>query len=370
MRLTKFGAVACAVMSVALAQDAREFSDAYQQGRKLSAKEASKIEAKLESKPGNVPDRVRLVAFYTLAPDAPPPEEAIKARRRHLLWMAEHEPESWLWSQRSYGSAVYVKGDRLADPDGFNEIREIWLKHLSRQPDNEKIRANAASFLDLGDRETALRLIRDMKNPRYLGTQYALLLLGVTARDYDTGMPLACDASWRETPLAEKALAELQSSSDPQFIGGAGFWLARDGGMLWSQGKLTWDYSSLAKNLLTRAQSLEPSRLDWFVANPDLPQPGERRPVMSVRIGGSAMESKRLRTVQPEVPDSLRGVRGVVALNVAIGGDGKVIRAVAESGPPELYANSVKAVQQWTYQPTTISGNPVIVITKVEIDYK
>src|SRR4026207_1126364 len=82
-------------------------------------------------------------------------------------------------------------------------------------------------------------LIRDMKNPRYLGTQYALLLLGVTARDYDTGLPLACDASWRETPLAEKALAELQSSSAPQLIGGAGFWLARDGGMLWSQGKLT-----------------------------------------------------------------------------------------------------------------------------------
>ena len=225
MRLINVGAVACAVMSTALAQDAREFSDAYQQGRKLSAKDASKIEAKLESKPGNVLDRVRLVAFYTVAPEAPVPEEAIKARRRHLLWMAEHEPESWLWSQRSYGSAVYLKGHRLADPDGYNAIRDIWLKQLSRQPNSEKIRANAASFLELADRETALRLTREMKNPRYLGTQYALLLLGVTARDYDTGMPLACDASWRETPLAQKALAELQSSSDPQLIGGAGFWL-------------------------------------------------------------------------------------------------------------------------------------------------
>lgn len=171
MRLINVGAVACAVMSAALAQDAREFSDAYQQGRKLSVQDASKIETKLEAKPGNVLDRVRLVAFYTVAPDAPAPEEAIKARRRHLLWMAEHEPESWLWSQRSYGSAVYVKGDRLADPDGFNAIRDIWLKNLSRQPNNEKIRANAASFLELGDRETALRLTRDMKNPRYLGTQ-------------------------------------------------------------------------------------------------------------------------------------------------------------------------------------------------------
>jgi hypothetical protein len=265
---------------------------------------------------------------------------------------------------------VYLRGDRLADPDGFNAIRDVWLKHLSRQPDNEKIRANAASFLELGDRETALRLIRDMKNPRYLGTQYAMFLLGVTARNYDTGMPLACDASWHETPLAEKALAELKSSSDPQLVGGAGFLLARDGATLWSEGKLTWDYSSLAKDLLARAQSLEPNRLDWFVANPDLPQSGERRAAGPLRIGGAVMELKRVHTVLPEVPASLSGIRGSVMLNVAVGGDGKVIRAVAESGPPELYAISIEAVEQWTYQTTKLNGSPVTVITRVEINYR
>lgn len=192
----------------------------------------------------------------------------------------------------------------------------------------------------------------------------------MTTRDYDTGMPLACDDSWRGTPLAEKARAELQSSSDPQLIGGAGFWLARDGATLWSAGKLTWDYSSLAKDLLARAQSLEPNRLDWFVANPDLPQPGEHRAAGPLRIGGMMMESKRVHSVLPEVPAALRGIRGSVLLNVAIGGDGKVIRAVAESGPPELYAISIKAVEQWTYQPTKLNGSPVAVITSVQINYR
>jgi hypothetical protein len=82
------------------------------------------------------------------------------------------------------------------------------------------------------------------------------------------------------------------------------------------------------------------------------------------------METKRVRTVLPEVPESLRGIRGSVMLNVAVGGDGKVIRAVAEGGPPELYAISVKAVEQWTYQPTLLNGSPVVVITRVEINYK
>lgn len=359
----------------ASAQDAREFMVAYQRGHHLSATDATTLENDLVAQPGNILDRVELVAFYTLAPESPAPEEALKARRRHLLWMAEHEPESWLWSQRSYdtapvrppglGSAVYVEGDRLADPEGFKAIRDQWLKHLSNGPTNEKIRANAASFLQLGDPETAVRLIREMGNSRYLGTEYALLLLGVTARDYNTGTPIFSDSNIRKGPLAEQALSELQNSSDPAVIGGAGVWLARDGAILWSQKKLDWDYSSLAKNLLQRAQALEPNRLDWFVANPALPQSGEQRAIMTIRVGD--MVSQLTHKVLPRVP---RGARGGVALDVAIDGDGKVIRALPQSGPTELYAISVGAVEQWEYMPTLLNGDPVIVITKVVLNYR
>lgn len=258
----------------------------------MSASGAEKLEAKLSSKPEDIPGHIRLIAFYTFAPEAPAPQKSVIGRRKHLLWMAEHEPESWLWSQRSYAAAVYVKGDRLADPDGFTAIREQWLEHLSRDPSNQKIRANAASFLALGDPETAIRLIREMRNPRYLGTEYALLLLGVTARDYDSGIPVFSDDAVCRSELAAHALAELNNSSDPDFIGGAGFWLARDGAILWSQGKLDWDYSSVAKNLLKRARELEPNRIDWLVANPELPRSGEQRPLMAVRIGGAAMKTK------------------------------------------------------------------------------
>jgi hypothetical protein len=134
---------------------------------------------------------------------------------------------------------------------------------------------------------------------------------------------------------------------------------------LWSQKKLDWDYSSLAKNLLQRAQALEPNRLDWFVANPAPPQSGEQRAIMTIRVGD--MVSQLTHKVLPRVP---RGARGSVALDVAIDGDGKVIRALPQSGPTKLYAISVGAVEQWEYMPTLLNGDPVIVITKVVLNYR
>jgi outer membrane biosynthesis protein TonB len=91
---------------------------------------------------------------------------------------------------------------------------------------------------------------------------------------------------------------------------------------------------------------------------------------MTGRAGRAAMRNKIRRKVQPNVPDRFRAIRGTVLLEIAIDGDGKVIGAVAKSGPLELFACSVKAVEQWLYKPTTVGGNPVIVITSVEIKYE
>ena len=75
--------------------------------------------------------------------------------------------------------------------------------------------------------------------------------------------------------------------------------------------------------------------------------------LLAERVGGAVTGSKILRTVKPNIPDQLRGLRGTVLLEVAIGGDGKVIRAAAKTGPPELYAVSAAAVEKWLFKPTT-----------------
>jgi hypothetical protein len=343
-----------AVAMTLAAQDAKEYSDAYQAGRSMNRSAALELEKKISKRPADLLARTRLIAFYTLSNEIGS-ADAIPARRKLLLWLAQEQPDSWLWSQRSYGTAVYLKGGRLPDPDGFQQIRDAWLQHLALKTD-AKVRENAASFLQLGDRETALGLIRQMHNPRYLGTTFALTLLGVTARDFDTGEPLIADSTVRDSEVGKQVMLELEQATDPQLIGGAGFWLSRDGAMLWSRGCHDWDYSPLAKDLLKRARSLEPNRLDWFVANPELPKPGESRGLGQVRVGGTAMQEMIVRLIKPDVPASLSAIKGTVSLNIAVGTDGRVLKAVPTTGPKELYDISVGAVEQWVYKPTTITA--------------
>ncbi|MGC4050730.1 MAG: hypothetical protein QM757_15245 [Paludibaculum sp.] len=355
------------VMTLA-AQDAREYSESYQSGRSMSRSAALELEKTLTKHPSDLLARTRLIAFYTLSVEIEP-SEAIPSRRKHLLWLAQERPASWLWSQRSYGTAVYREGGRLPDAEGFEQIREVWVKHLAAKSDS-KVRENAASFLQLGDRQTALGLIRQMSNPRYLGTTFALTLLGVTARDFDSGEPLEADPSVRESELGKLVTAELDRATDPQLVGGAGVWLSRDGAMLWNRGYREWDYSPLAKSLLIRASGIEPTRLDWFLANPELPKPGEVRGLGQIRVGSAVLSGMAVRLVKPDVSPALAGIKGRVSLEIAVGQDGRVLKAIPTGGPRELYDISVAAVEQWVYKPTTVRGVPVIVLSSVEIKFE
>jgi hypothetical protein len=39
------------------------------------------------------------------------------------------------------------------------------------------------------------------------------------------------------------------------------------------------------------------------------------------------------------------------------------------SGPTELVSSAVAAVQQWVYRPTLLNGEPVTVITTIDVNY-
>lgn len=366
--LTLVALLATSLCTFLCAQKSDEIEDSFQAGRKLDSSLAKALEQRLAERPKDQLARIKLIAFYTFSGKVEP-SQAVLERRKHLLWMAQNSPKSPLWGQRSYGTAVYVKGGPFPDPEGFEQIRKVWLTHLGAKPDSETSE-NAASFLELGDRATALQLVRQKQNPRYLGTFIALTLLGVTARDFDTGEPLDVDPSVRTSDFGKMLLEELERATDPQVLGGAGFWLSRDGATLWSKGFRDWDYSTLAKSLLARARTMEPSRLDWAVSNPELPQPGEVRGVGIIRVGGNVMEQRVANLVEPVRPRNLSGATGTVRLNIAVGADGRVIKAVPVAGPKELYDITVRAVEQWAYRPTTVAGKPVIVLSVVEVAFR
>lgn len=66
------------------------------------------------------------------------------------------------------------------------------------------------------------------------------------------------------------------------------------------------------------------------------------------------------KSVEPELPDSLRGVAGTVKVLFIIDANGKVLKAEArESSLDELVSPVLQAANQWTFKPAIKAGQPV-----------
>ena len=63
------------------------------------------------------------------------------------------------------------------------------------------------------------------------------------------------------------------------------------------------------------------------------------------------------------------GIQGTVTLHTSIGKDGRVVDVQAISGHPLLIPAAVDAVKQWEYKPTLLNGNPVEVLTQVDVNF-
>jgi len=65
----------------------------------------------------------------------------------------------------------------------------------------------------------------------------------------------------------------------------------------------------------------------------------------------------------------LAHVVGDVAIQVKVNRAGRVVGAVALSGPPMLVGTAMDSVRQWTYSPFTENGQPVYATTVVKVSY-
>jgi protein TonB len=94
----------------------------------------------------------------------------------------------------------------------------------------------------------------------------------------------------------------------------------------------------------------------------------EDRPI---RVGGSVAQANRISSVAPVYPPEAKekGIQGTVALDVTIDKEGHVSQITATTGPPELIQSAIDAVSQWVYRPTLLNGEPVTVLTTVNVNY-
>jgi protein TonB len=69
-------------------------------------------------------------------------------------------------------------------------------------------------------------------------------------------------------------------------------------------------------------------------------------------------------------PDAKQArIQGTVRMNVVIGKDGTVKDLQVASGHPLLVDTAADAVRQWVYKPTLLNGNPVEVVTVVDVNF-
>src|SRR5580658_640339 len=94
-------------------------------------------------------------------------------------------------------------------------------------------------------------------------------------------------------------------------------------------------------------------------------------PPQRIRVGGNVQQAKLLQQPAPEYPPLAKQARisGVVRLNVIIGKDGTVENLTVASGHPLLVPPAMEAVKQWVYQPTLLNGQPVEVVTQVDVNF-
>ena len=63
------------------------------------------------------------------------------------------------------------------------------------------------------------------------------------------------------------------------------------------------------------------------------------------------------------------GVEGLVRFTALIGKDGKIRNLKVNSGPSPLVDAASDAVKRWVYRPTLLNGQPVEVITDINVNF-
>jgi protein TonB len=113
-----------------------------------------------------------------------------------------------------------------------------------------------------------------------------------------------------------------------------------------------------------------PTTLSKLPAPPAIQPPVNQPPATrQVRIGGNVQAANLIRRVTPLYPPAakLAHIQGDVRFTALIGKDGAVRNLQVIGGSPTLIQAALDAVKQWIYRPTLLNGEPVEVITQIDV---
>lgn len=119
-------------------------------------------------------------------------------------------------------------------------------------------------------------------------------------------------------------------------------------------------------SMTSSASAIPPPRPPEVVKRPEVVVPDT--PVRVVSVVQAARLIRKVVPVYPEIPKRA-GIAGVVEIEAIIARDGSIRSLQVLKGHPLLVNAAVEAVKQWRYRPTLLQGQPVEVITRIEVNF-
>jgi TonB family protein len=340
----------------------------------MTGEQVAALEQELATNPENETARFRLLDYYTfnemciqgIRGGLPTPPECrdrdiqtASRRTQLILWLIDHHPESDLHKM----AIIFPK----LDPNGYEEARNHWLTQVSLHPNDARVLLNAAGTLGYPNTQEKIDLMQRARTlDPALGTEPL------------AGLYSAILLSGNDPGLAVQVRSELRSSNDAAMVASVGRHVV-EGGVTHLSAS---DRYALAAELVTHAQALEPQNRDWSdlmegvkaMQVGSVPTVTEKAPagVQTIRIGGVVQAANLQESPSPIYPPLAKAahVQGTVKLQIRIGADGHVKDVTVISGHPLLTTAAMDAAKLYVYKPTLLNGQPVEVVTDVQIVFQ
>ena len=229
----------------------------------LNDAEAERAELALKSDPEDVQIRAGLITYYFRSMTRKPPnEDMLKSRRAHILWLAEHHPETAILGKAE--GCIERRGDANANLEDATTLGAIWRKEAARKEASPAVLANTAYFFRLMDREFGASLLErailaeplKASHSEKLGLLLAEAALGVT-EEYYSNVLLSDDPNAAQSKFAKLTFSKLNTSTDAALLRRAASYLTvygpRNKGI-----RLDFQPKLFAEKLLLRAREGNP----------------------------------------------------------------------------------------------------------------
>ncbi len=329
-------------------------------GQGLTQEQVADLESSLQLNPDDLSARTKLLSYYG--------QRALsKNYAAHLFWMIEHHPED---QSLDWGMRLHPMG-ALASPSAqYDEEKALWEQNLIEHGTLPAVLYHAGLFFENSDLRRAVQLFQQARELQPLNSEY----LDAEARIYERAiskhfLPNATSTPTNEEDELATWQAQLNSSTDAAL-------LSRVGAMLVDFGRVTPSDPArqLGLQLLERAIAVDPANPKWkdALVSSNLPITAPTAlPAGAVRIGGRVAEANLLNRVEPIYPPLAKAARvqGTVEFTATIGPDGRVQSVQLVRGHPLLVNAAKEALLQWTYRPTLLNGNPVMVVTEISVPF-